>query len=30
VIIVLPVVLAYVIYSYSVFRGKVGKREYHY
>jgi cytochrome d ubiquinol oxidase subunit II len=30
VIVVLPVVLAYIIYSYSVFRGKVGKEEYHY
>jgi cytochrome d ubiquinol oxidase subunit II len=30
VIIVLPVVLAYIIYSYSVFRGKVGKEQYHY
>jgi len=29
-IIVLPVVLAYIIYSYSVFRGKVGKEEYRY
>ena len=30
VIIVLPVVLAYTGYSYSVFRGKVGKEGYHY
>jgi len=30
VIIVLPVVLAYTIYAYSVFRGKVGKESYHY
>ena len=30
VIIVLPVVLGYIIYSYSVFRGKVGKERYHY
>jgi cytochrome d ubiquinol oxidase subunit II len=28
VIIVLPVVLAYIIYSYSVFRGKAGKEGY--
>ena len=29
VLIVLPVVLAYTIYSYSVFRGKVGKEQYY-
>jgi cytochrome d ubiquinol oxidase subunit II len=29
VIIVLPVVLAYIIYSYTVFRGKVGKKGYY-
>lgn len=29
VIIVLPVVLFYIIYSYSVFRGKVGKEQYY-
>jgi cytochrome d ubiquinol oxidase subunit II len=29
VIIVLPVVLAYTIYCYSIFRGKVGKEGYH-
>jgi cytochrome d ubiquinol oxidase subunit II len=28
--IVLPVVLVYIIYSYSVFRGKVRKEEHHY
>jgi cytochrome d ubiquinol oxidase subunit II len=28
--IVLPVVLGYTIYTYSIFRGKVGKEEYHY
>jgi cytochrome bd ubiquinol oxidase subunit II len=28
-IIVLPIVLAYIIYSYSVFRGKVGHGEYY-
>jgi cytochrome d ubiquinol oxidase subunit II len=28
--IVLPVVLGYVIYSYSIFRGKVGKERHHY
>jgi cytochrome d ubiquinol oxidase subunit II len=27
--IVLPVVLAYTIYSYAVFRGKVGKTQYY-
>jgi cytochrome d ubiquinol oxidase subunit II len=30
VMIVLPVVLVYIIYSYSIFRGKVGGEEYHY
>jgi len=30
VMIVFPLVLGYTIYSYSVFRGKVGKEEYHY
>jgi cytochrome d ubiquinol oxidase subunit II len=29
VIIVLPVVLAYTLYSYSVFRGKVGEEQYY-
>jgi cytochrome d ubiquinol oxidase subunit II len=29
VIIVLPVVLAYTVYRYSIFRGKVGKEGYH-
>jgi cytochrome bd-type quinol oxidase subunit 2 len=29
VIIVLPVVLGYIIYSYSVFRGKVGKERFY-
>lgn len=29
-LIVLPIVLAYVVYSYSVFRGKVGVEEFHY
>jgi len=29
VIIVLPLALAYTVYSYSVFRGKVGKKEYY-
>ena len=30
VIIVLPLVLAYTAYSYTIFRGKVGKEGYHY
>ncbi|MGZ6292948.1 MAG: cytochrome d ubiquinol oxidase subunit II, partial [Syntrophales bacterium] len=30
VIIVLPLVLAYTAYSYTIFRGKVGKESHHY